>query len=134
MDKSRFRKWEYPKIEEGKPTKYNWVVQHKDKFKLGDETDIGAFTYINAQFGVIIGDFVQIGSHCSIYSVSTIDNKEGKVELKKNCKIGSHSVLMPGVTVGKNSIIGAHSFVNTDISDNVIAVGVPARVIKKIDE
>jgi len=96
--------------------------------------DIGAFTYINAKNGVIIEDYVQIGSHCSIYSVSTIDNKEGEVILKKNCRIGSHSVIMPGVTVGENSIIGAFSFVNKDIPDNTIAVGVPAKVIKRIKE
>jgi acetyltransferase-like isoleucine patch superfamily enzyme len=129
---NRFQDWEYPEIEEGKLTKYNWLVQHKDKLKLGYKTDIGAFTYINAKNGVIIEDFVQIGSHCSIYSVSTIDNKEGKVVLKKNCKIGSHSVIMPGVSIGENSIIGAFSFVNKDIPDNVIAVGVPAKTIKKI--
>jgi len=128
----RFKNWKYPEIEEGKLTKYNWLVQHKDKLKLGYKTDIGAFTYINAKNGVIIEDYVQIGSHCSIYSVSTIDNKEGKVILKKNCKIGSHSVIMPGVTVGENSIIGAFSFVNKDIPDNTIAVGVPAKVIKGI--
>jgi hypothetical protein len=34
-------------------------------------------------------DFVQIGSHCSIYSISTIDEKSGKVTLKKNCKVGA---------------------------------------------
>ena len=129
----RFNDWEYPQIEEGKPTKYNWVVQHKDKFKLGYKTDIGAFTYINAKNGVVIEDFVQIGSHCSIYSISTIDNKEGQVKLQKNCKIGSHSVVMPGVTIGENSIIGAMSFVNCDIPDNVVAAGVPAKVIKKIE-
>ena len=77
--------------------------------------------------------FVQIGSHCSIYSVSTIDDKEGTVTLKENCKIGTHSVIMPGVIVGQNSIIGAFSFVNKDIPDNVTAVGVPAKVIKKVD-
>lgn len=130
----RFKNWEYPEIEEGKLTKYNWVVQHKDKLKLGYKTDIGAFTYINAKNGVIIEDYVQIGSHCSIYTISTIDNKEGEVTLKKNCKIGSHSVIMPGVTIGENSIIGAFSFVNIDIPDNTIAVGVPAKVIKKIKE
>jgi len=75
---------------------------------------------------------VQIGSHCAIYSISTIDNKEGTVILKKNCKIGSHSVIMPGVTVGENSIVGAFSFVNTDIPANVVAAGIPAKVIKKI--
>ena len=39
---------------------------------------------------------------------------------------------MPGVTVGENSIIGAFSFVNKDIPENTIAVGVPAKVIKGI--
>ena len=129
-----FKDWEYPRIEEGKPTKYNWVVQHKDKFGLGYKTDIGAFTYINAKHGVILEDLVQIGSHCSIYSISTIDNKVGEVVLKKNCKIGSHTVIMPGVTIGENSIVGALSFVDQDIPANVIAVGVPAKIIKKIHE
>ena len=108
------------------------MVQHKAKLKLGCESDIGAFTYINAKYGVVIEDRVQVASHCSIYSVSTIDGKKGKVVLKKNCRIGSHSVIMPGVTIGKNSIIGAFSFVDKSIPNNVIAVGVPARVIRKI--
>ena len=131
-DLSRFKNWEYPEIYEGKPTKYNWLVQHKDNLSLGYKTDIGAFTYINAKYHVIIENYVQIGSHCSIYSVSTIDNKSGPVKLKKNCKIGSHSVVMPGVTIGENSIIGAFSFVTHDIPQNVIAVGTPAKVIKEI--
>jgi acetyltransferase-like isoleucine patch superfamily enzyme len=133
-DEKRFKKWEYPQIEDGKLTKYNWVVQYTSGFELGYETDIGAFTYINARHGVIIEDFVQIGSHCSIYSISTIDNKKGPVKLKKNCKIGSHCVVMPGVTIGENSIVGACSFVNSDIPDNVIAAGVPAKVMRDIDE
>ena len=95
--------------------------------------DIGAFTYINAKNGVIVEDYVQIGSHCSIYSVSTIDNKGGEVILKKNCRIGSHSVIMPGVTVGENSIIGAFSFVNRDIPNNTVAVGMPVKVVKRIN-
>ena len=132
-DQERFGNWEYPQIEDGEPTKYNWLVQHKDGFKLGYKTDIGAYTYINAQHGVIIEDRVQIGSHCSIYSISTVDNKQGQVILKRNCKIGSHSVVMPGVTVGENSVIGAFSFVNRDIPDNVIAFGIPVKMIKEIE-
>jgi acetyltransferase-like isoleucine patch superfamily enzyme len=132
VDKSvdRFKDWEYPEIEEGKPNKYNWVVQHVDRFELGYKTDIGAFTYINAKHGVVIEDLVQIGSHCSIYSISTIDEKSGKVTLKKNCKVGSHSVIMPGVTIGQNAVVGAFSFVNDDIPPDSVAAGVPARVIK----
>ena len=131
--KERFEKWQYPEIKEGKLTKYNWMVQNKDGLKLGYKTDIGAFTYINAKNGVVVEDFVQIGSHCSLYSVSTIDNKEGQITLKKNCKIGSHSLVMPGVTIGENAVIGAFSFVNRDVPENVVAAGVPIKVIKKIE-
>lgn len=129
----RFEKWEKPKIKEGKMTKWSWLVQGVKGLKLGSKTDVGAFTYINATEGVVIEDEVQIGSHCSIYSVSTIDNKKGKVILKNNCKIGSHSVVMPGVTIGENSIVGAFSFVTKDIPENVIAFGCPAKIIKKLN-
>jgi acetyltransferase-like isoleucine patch superfamily enzyme len=131
--KDRFKEWEYPKIEEGKLTKYNWMVQNKNGLKLGYKTDIGAFTYINAKNGVVIEDFVQIGSHCSLYSESTIDSKAGQIILKKNCKIGSHSMVMPGVTIGENAVIGAFSFVNKDVPENVVATGVPIKIIKKIE-
>lgn len=133
MVEDRFDGWKAPEINEGELTKYNWLVQNKDNLDLGYKTDIGAFTYINAKNNVIIEDYVQIGSHCSIYSVSTIDDKEGEVLLKKNCRIGTHSVVMPGVTIGENSVIGAFSFVTEDIPDNVVAFGVPAKVIKKLD-
>ena len=126
----RFTHWEYPEIIEGKPTKYSWVVQNKDGLILGIQTDIGAFSYINAKKGVVIEDFVQIGSHCSIYSISTIDNKEGKVVLDRNCRIGSHSIVMPGVHIGKNTIIGAFSFVTENIPQNAVAFGVPAKIIR----
>ena len=129
---NRFSNWKYPEIEDGKLTKYNWVVQNIEGFDLGFETDIGAFSYINALHGVEIKDNVHIGSHCSIYSVSTIDNSHGKVVLKENCRIGSHSTILPGVSIGKNSIIGAHSLVNKDIPDNVVAFGVPAKVVRKL--
>ncbi|OGZ22934.1 MAG: acetyltransferase [Candidatus Nealsonbacteria bacterium RIFCSPLOWO2_01_FULL_41_9] len=130
--KSRFKNWKKPKIEEGKLTEYNWLVQNKKGLNLGRKTDIGAFTYINAKNGVIIEDFVQIGAHCSIYSVSTIDNKEGKVALKKNCKVGAHSMIMPGVVIGENSIVGAFSFVNKDIPKNTLAYGIPVEIIRKL--
>ena len=129
-DRESFKNWKKPTPKEGVLTKWNWVAQHVNNLVLGDFTDIGAFTYINAKHGVTLEDNVQIGSHCSLYSESTIDGKEGPILMKKNSSIGSHSVVMPGITIGENSIVGAFSFVNKDIPDNVIALGTPVKIIK----
>ncbi|MDO8594527.1 MAG: acyltransferase [bacterium] len=130
MPKKRFTDWEKPKIEHGKPTKWNWLVLYPEGLKLGANTDIGAYTLLVAKHGIEIGEGVQIGSHCAIYSYSTIDDKQGKVTLKKNCRIGTHSSIMPGVTVGENAIVGAHSFVTKDVPANTTVAGVPAKPLK----
>ena len=125
-------KWEKPVIEDGKLTKFNYIVQYPENLKIGNSFDIGSFTYIDSKFGVEIQDNVQIGSHCSIYSHSTIDNKKGPIILKKNCKIGTHSTIMPNVTIGENSIVAAYSFVTQNISDNELWSGIPAKFKSKI--
>jgi len=132
MIKKKEKKWRKPIIKHGRPTKYNYVVHYPQKLKIGKNFDIGIFTYINSRYGVEIGDNVKIGSHCSIYSHSTIDNKHGKVILKNNCRIGTHSTIMPNVTIGKNAIVAAYSFVNRNISDNEMWAGVPAQFKAKI--
>ena len=113
-------------------TKYNYLVQYPENLELGENFDIGEFSYINANYNVNIEDFVQVGSHCSIYSNSTIDNKSGPVVLKKKCKIGTHSTVMPNVTVGENSIVSAYSFVTSNIPDNELWGGLPAVKIKNL--
>jgi acetyltransferase-like isoleucine patch superfamily enzyme len=129
---ARFTKWKKPALKHGKLTKWLWAVWRPEKLKLGKNTDIGAFTCIFAHHGVDIGDNVQIGSHCAIYSLNTIENKKGKVVIGKNACIGTHSTVMQGVTIGEGALIGAHSFVNKDIPAHSVAVGVPAKVIKKL--
>jgi len=126
------KKWKKPIIKDDKLTKYNYIVQYSKKLKLGKNFDIGTFTYINSYYGVEIGDNVQIGSHCSIYSHSTIDSKKGPVILKKNCKIGTHSTIMPNVTIGEGAVIAAYSFVTNNVPTNEIWAGVPAKFMKKI--
>lgn len=125
----RFEEWKHPDFDERGMTKWGWMCQYHENLKLSENTDIGAFTYLNAKYEIEIQEDVQIGSHCSIYSWSTIDNKSGKVSIMKNAKIGSHTIIMPGVTIGEGAIIGACSFVNMDIPDNAVAFGVPARTI-----
>jgi len=126
----RFKDWAYPKFDEKGMTWWNWMCQYHENLVLERNTDIGAFTYINAKYGVHIEEDVQIGSHCSIYSWSTIDDKKGKIVIKRNARIGSHSVIMPGVTIGENAVVGAFSFVTEDITDNAVVFGIPAKISK----
>jgi acetyltransferase-like isoleucine patch superfamily enzyme len=126
-------KWVTPVIEHGKLTKYNFLIHYPEGLNLGRWVDISQFVYIQARGGVIIEDNVEIGPFTAILSESTIDNKMGKIILKEGCCVGTHSTVMPGVTIGRNSIVGAHSFVNKDIPDNVVALGVPCKVVKRLE-
>jgi len=58
----------------------------------------------------------------------------GKIKIENNVHIGWNSIIMPGVTIGSNTVIGVGSIVTRDIPSNSIAVGVPAKVIRSIDE
>ncbi|GAI26054.1 unnamed protein product, partial [marine sediment metagenome] len=107
--------WKQPEIEHLVPTKWNWIVSYPENLKLGRHVDIGCFTYIQAQAGIIIEDDVQIGSHCSIYSVSTINEMKGRVVLKKGCRIGSHVIIMPGVVIGEGAVVGARAYIDKDV-------------------
>lgn len=127
---TRFTNWQKPEFDSHDMTQWHWMCQHRERFTLGENTDIGAFTYINARFGVTIEAGVQIGSHCAIYSHNTIDNTTGAVRIKSGACIGSHTVIFPGVTVGNGAKIGAGSVIKTNVPDNEIWAGIPAKKLK----
>ena len=56
------------------------------------------------------------------------------IHIGKNCWLGAGVIVMPGVTIGDNSVIGAGSIVTKDIPANVVAVGNPCRVLREIGE
>lgn len=60
--------------------------------------------------------------------------KIGLINIEDNVFIGARALIMPGVTVGKNSIVGTGSVVTKDIPHNSVAVGNPAKVIMSVDE
>ena len=128
---SRFKNWQKPTFDNKNMTEWNWMCSYHENLKIGKQTDIGAFTYINAKYGVGIGENVQIGSHCAIYSDNTIDNTKGKIVIKSGAKIGSHTVILPGVTIGENAMVGAKSLVKKDVPDGEIVVGITAKPMQK---
>jgi acetyltransferase-like isoleucine patch superfamily enzyme len=65
---------------------------------------------------------------------SHLPYKKKKITLKKGCLLGMGTIVMPGVTIGEGTIIGAGSIVTTDIPDWCVAIGRPAKVIKKIPQ
>lgn len=132
MEKKIIKYKEGPKYNKYGLTQWYWRVLHKENFKLGENVQIGSFTVIDALEGVEIQDEAKIGFGCTILSFSSIDQMGAKTILKRNCSIGSHAVIMPGITVGENSIVGANSFVNKNIPDNEVWVGSPAKFLRKI--
>ncbi len=89
---------------------------------------------------VTIGDNVFFGPNCQIYTAThPLDSIERQktefakpVSIGNDCWIGGSSVILPGVSIGNGCTIGAGSVVTKDIPDNSLAVGSPAKVIRKI--
>lgn len=93
------------------------------------DVHIGDFSYINVSS--VIGHDVNIGRYASIsYSV----NISGHVNIGNMTYVGAGTTIREKISIGSNSFIGMGSVVTKDIPDGVLAYGVPARVIKKIDE
>ena len=124
-------KMQRPTFNENGMTQWNWMVKYHQNFELGDNTEIGAFTLIDAYKGVQIEDNVKIGFGAKILSHSSIDQKSGKVILKQGCSVGANTVVLPGVTIGEGAIVGAQSLVTKDIPPNEVWFGSPARFYKK---
>lgn len=83
----------------------------------------------NRKYYCIFEPRISIGDYTTIVSVIDIS---GGAQIGSDCIIGSGVTIKPEVNIGTGSIIGARSVVAKDIPANVIAAGVPARVIKEI--
>ena len=90
--------------------------------------------------GITIGDGTLIGHNVVIATINhglapekRHDNIPAPVTIGKNVWIGSNATVLPGVTIGENSVVAAGAVVTKDVPDNVIVTGVPAKVLKKIN-
>lgn len=115
---------------------------YKNDMIIGKNTWIGQNCFFHSAGGIDIGAAVGIGPMVKILTSSHQETDINipvlfeplnfeKVILKDGCDIGVGTVILPGVTIGEGAIIGAGAVVTESIPDYSVAVGSPARVIRK---
>lgn len=115
----------------------------------GENTHMGNHVYANFNLtlvddtDVFIGNYVMIGPNVTIDTGThpirpDIRKKQAQynlpVTIGDNVWIGAGSIILPGVHIGENTVIGAGSIVTKDIPANVVALGIPCRVVREINE
>ena len=124
--------------------RHNEVLEKK--IVIGDNVEINWFVHIGAFNKIIIEDGVLIGSHVLIIDHNHGDAKDitnapnertlvskGVVHICKNVWIGENCCILPNVTIGCNSIVGAGTIVTHDIPANSLVVGNPAKIVKNLN-
>lgn len=124
--------------------KFYDVSGSEQLLKIGDNVQIGFFVSFDVAGRISIGENTMIASKVTfltenhgidltkgIYDRQPL--RAGNVTIGKNCWIGENVIVLPGASVGDNSIVGAGAVVTKDIPSNSIAVGNPARVIKSFN-
>jgi maltose O-acetyltransferase len=96
---------------------------------LPGKISIGENCYITRNVMILCHSDTKIGGPLGIWRSLGGRREYGDVTIGKNVFIGVNSVILPGVKIGDNVIIGALSLVNSDIPEGKVAAGVPARVI-----
>lgn len=109
--------------------------------KVGKQTWIGPFTLLDGTGGLEIGDYCSISAGVHIYTHDTVrwalsggkaKYEQARVKIGNCCHIGANAVIAKGVTIGDHCVIGACAFVNRNIPSWSIAVGLPCRVIGRV--
>ena len=111
----------------------------------GKNIHLGKNVFINAgckfqdQGGIYIGDGALIGHNAVLATINHDENPEKRagmyllpIHIGRNVWLGANVTVLPGVTIGDGAIIAAGAVVTKDIPENVIAAGVPAKVIRQV--
>lgn len=115
----------------------------------GKHCHFGDCVYANFNLTLVDDTHIYIGSNTMIGPNVTIATAghpilpelreqayqyNASVHIGKNCWLGAGVIVLPGITIGDNSVIGAGSVVTKDIPENVVAVGNPCKVLREIGE
>lgn len=124
-------------------------TSHMSKYgkglKIGNNSSVGAFTQFGAAGGIEIGNDVIMGSYISFHSENHNFNDSSKlireqgvtskgIKLGNNIWVGAKVTFLDGCVVGNNSVVAAGAVVNGIYPDNSIIGGVPAKILKTIDQ
>lgn len=114
-----------------------FIIQIGNNVHIGRSNILGARKSIILEENVLVGPHVMIGDHSHRYENVDIPVKmqetteAGPVRIERDSWIGANVFILPNVTIGRHSVIGANAVVNRDIPAFSVAVGVPARVIRR---
>lgn len=124
-------------------------IESPAAFSYGCNTHMGSHVYANYNLVIVddcdifIGDYVMFAPNVTLtatgHPVAPLPRRKGAqfsqpIRIGDDVWVGSNTVIMPGVTIGSNVVIGAGSVVTHDIPDNVVAFGTPCRVVRPITE
>lgn len=108
--------------------------------EFGDDVFINQGADISATMSVSFGDRVLVGPHVTVVDDSAHDvapevpRRVAPVVVESDVWLGRRCMLMPGVTVGRFSVVGAGTVVTSDVPPCTVVVGVPARVVRTFEE
>ena len=120
-----------------------FMCDYGKNIHLGDDVFINSNCYLMDCADITFGNHVFVGPFTGFYTgTHPLDYKRRNKGLEKalpikvgdNCWFGANVSVMPGVTIGSGCVIGAGSVVTKDIPDNSLVAGVPAKVIKTINQ
>lgn len=121
---------------------YNPLAWFVGEPLIGTGTWIGPFCLLDGSGGLVIGRGCDISAGAHIYTHSTarrcvtdraVQTERRPVRIGDCTFIGANAVVLMGVTIGSHCVIGAGAVVSTDVPDFRIALGVPARVVGKVN-
>jgi acetyltransferase-like isoleucine patch superfamily enzyme len=124
---------------------HGFTLESRGRIDVGDRTVFGHHCTVAADEGVAIGndcliaEMVSIRDHDHAFSsteVSIIDQGRttAPVRIGDNVWVGAKATITKGVSIGANTVVGAHAVVTEDLPDGCVAVGIPARVVRRRDQ